>query len=75
MYLESTVHWIPLFFASWTLTGWLICYIVAWATGVNFFYLKSQFEFLGYSSINFYEFLRPHRPYLASHFNVRCAVA
>ena len=38
MYLESTVHWIPLFFASWTLTGWLICYIVAWATGVNFLF-------------------------------------
>ena len=41
----------------------------------EFFYLESQFEFLIYSSINFYEFLRPHRPYFASHFNVRCAVA
>lgn len=33
MYLESRVHWTPIFFAVWTLSGWLACYIIAWTTG------------------------------------------
>lgn len=33
MYLESRVHYTPIVFAIWTLSGWLICFVTAWATG------------------------------------------
>lgn len=33
MYLDLNLSWLPIFFALWTLIGWLLCYTVAVLTG------------------------------------------